>query len=498
MLEGLSNSLQKALGKLKSKGKLTAEDVQSAMREVRLALLAADVNVKVVKEFVDRVRNRAVGQEVQKSLTPGQQVVKIVYEELTELMGGTESRLNLAAKPPTVIMLAGLQGAGKTTAAAKLALSFLEHSHRPLLVAADIYRPAAIQQLQVLGKQIDVSVYDEGTTANPVDIAAHGREEAVRQGADVVIIDTAGRLHIDDDLMAELERVKEAVDPSEILLVVDAMTGQDAVHVAETFHERLNITGVVLTKLDGDTRGGAALTVRAVTGCPIKFVGLGEKIEPLEVFHPSRLASRILGMGDMLSLIEKAQQNVDLEQAKEMEKKLRNADFTLDDFRNQLQQVRKLGPMDQILKMLPGANKLKGIENVNLDDSRFARIEAIISSMTPAERANPTVMNASRRRRVANGSGVAVRDVNQVLNQFSQMKQMMKRFSGGRGGKMGRRGMMGALKSMGGLGSLGGMPDLAGADNVEGLGSMASAELDSFTAPGNQPRHHNKKKKKKK
>ena len=451
MLEGLSSSLQKALSKLRAKGKLTEDDVQTAMREVRLALLAADVNVKVVKQFVDKVRERAVGQEVQKSLTPGQQVVKIVYEELTDLMGGTEERIRMAAKPPTVVMLAGLQGAGKTTAAAKLALSFRKHQHRPLLVAADVYRPAAIQQLQVLGRQIDIPVFDLGTEVDPVEIARQGREEAIRQGADVLIIDTAGRLHVDDRLMDELSRIKAAVPPDEILLVVDAMTGQDAVHVAETFHQRLSITGVILTKMDGDTRGGAALTVRAVTGCPIKFVGLGEKIEPLEVFHPDRLASRILGMGDVLSLIEKAQENFDLEKAKEMEQKLRTAQFTLDDFREQLRQVRNLGPLDQILKMLPGIGKFKQLENIQVDEKKFLHIDAIISSMTKEERANPSLMNASRRRRVALGSGLTVREVNQVLNQFEQIQQMMKRLAGG-GKKMGRRSALNALKSLGNLG----------------------------------------------
>lgn len=478
MLEGLSSSLQKALSKLKAKGKLTDDDVQLAMREVRLALLAADVNVKVVKQFVDKVRERAVGQDVQKSLTPGQQVVKIVYEELTDLMGGNQERIRMSAKPPTVIMLAGLQGAGKTTAAAKLALAFQKHEHRPLLVAADVYRPAAIQQLQVLGQQIQVPVFAMGTDANPVEIAVRGRDEAIRQGADIVIVDTAGRLHIDERLMDELRQIKKAVTPEEILLVVDAMTGQDAVHVAETFHQQLSVSGVILTKMDGDTRGGAALTVRAVTGCPIKYVGLGEKIEPLEVFHPDRLASRILGMGDMLSLIEKAQESFDLDKAKEMEQKLRTAKFTLDDFREQLKQVQNLGPIDQILKMLPGVGKLKGLENVQVDEKKFRRIDAIISSMTKEERATPNVMNASRRRRVAMGSGVTVRDVNQVLNQFEQMQQMMKRF-GGMGKKLGRKGALGALKSMGNL------SDLAGGANLPMTGT-----------PGEMPKRQHRKKKK--
>lgn len=479
MFEGLSNGLQKALEKLRSKGKLTEEDVQTATREVRLALLAADVNVRVVKQFTDRIRERAVGQEVQKSLTPGQQVVKIVYEELTELMGGSESKLTMASQPPTVIMMVGLQGAGKTTTIAKLALSFVQHQHRPLLVAADVYRPAAIKQLQVLGSQIDVPVFEMGTQADPVQIAKRSREEAVRQGADIILIDTAGRLHVDEQMMDELKHIQKEMKPEEVLLVVDAMTGQDAVHVAETFHQQLGLTGVILTKMDGDTRGGAALTVRSVTGCPIKYVGMGEKIEPLEVFHPDRVASRILGMGDVLSLIERAQQTVDADQAKEMEQKLRTAKFTLDDFRQWMQQVQNMGPLDQIVKMIPGMNKMKGLENVNLDDKRLRRIDAIISSMTKAERENPSIMNASRRRRIAMGSGVLVRDVNQVLNQFEQMQQMMKRFSG-MGKKFGRRGAMNALKSMGNLGGLG-----------------ADTTLPSFGSDSPEPRRHHKKKKRK-
>lgn len=485
MLEGLSHNLQKALGKLRAKGKLTEADVQEAMREVRLALLAADVNVKVVKQFVDKVRERAVGEDVQKSLTPGQQVVKIVHEELTALMGGAEERVNMAAKPPTVVMLVGLQGAGKTTAAAKLALSFRKHQHRPLLVAADIYRPAAIEQLRVLGAQIDIPVFQLGTDVDPVEIVQAGLQEARRQGSDVMIIDTAGRLHVDEPLMDELRRIHQAVPADEMLLVVDAMTGQDAVHVAEAFAGALPITGVILTKLDGDTRGGAALTVRAVTGKPIKFVGLGEKIEALEVFHPDRLSSRILGMGDVLSLIERAQEAVDLEKAREMEQKLRSAQFTLDDFRDQLAQVRRLGPLDQVLKMLPGANKLKGLDNLQVDEKRLQRIDAVISSMTKQERSDPSVMNASRRRRVAMGAGVTVREVNQVLNQFEQVQQMMKRFSG-LGKKLGKRGALKALKGMGDLSSLAGMgaPADAGLDALQGALGPA------------KPRHHRKKKRK--
>ncbi|MFB5191526.1 signal recognition particle protein [Alicyclobacillus fastidiosus] len=490
MLEGLSSSLQKAMGRLRSKGKLTEADVAEAMREVRLALLAADVNVKVVRDFVERVRERAVGQDVQKSLTPGQQVIRIVYEELTELMGGTQSRIQMASKPPTVIMLVGLQGAGKTTAIAKLALSFRQHQHRPLLVAADVYRPAAIDQLHVLGRQVDIPVFDMGTQTSPVEIVRQGMQEAERQGADVVLVDTAGRLHIDEDLMAELDHIKSAVQPNEVLLVVDSMTGQDAVHVAEAFHQRLDVTGVILTKLDGDARGGAALTVRAVTGCPIKYVGLGEKIEPLEPFHPDRLASRILGMGDVLSLIERAQERFDLDKAKEMEERMRSSTFSLNDFQEMFRQVRNLGPLDQVMKMIPGMNKLKGIENVDLNDKRFVRMDAIISSMTAAERLDPSVMNAGRRRRIANGSGTTVREVNQLLNQFEQTQQMMKRMSG-MGKKMGRRSAMSALKSMGGLGGLGGLKDATQLANLE----------ESLTSKGTshepRQRHHRAKKKRK-
>lgn len=493
MLEGLSSSLQKALGKLRSKGKLTESDVAEAMREVRLALLAADVNVKVVRDFVSRVRERAVGQDVQKSLTPGQQVVKIVYDELTELMGGTQARIQMAAKPPTVVMLVGLQGAGKTTAIAKLALAFRQHQHRPLLIAADVYRPAAIDQLHVLGRQVDIPVFDMGIDKSPVDIVKNGMEEAQRQGSDVVLVDTAGRLHIDDSLMTELEEMKSVIQPSEVLLVVDAMTGQDAVHVAETFHERLGVTGVILTKLDGDARGGAALTVRAVTGCPIKYVGLGEKIEPLEPFHPDRLASRILGMGDVLSLIERAQDRIDLDKAQEMEGRMRSASFTLDDFQEMFRQVRNLGPLDQVMKMIPGMNKLKGIENVDLNDKRFIHMDAIISSMTKAERKDPNVMNASRRRRIANGSGTTVREVNQLLKQFDQTQQMMKQMNG-MGKKMGRKNAMKALKSMGGPGGSGGLGELPGSSQLAGLESSLQSNV---TSREPRLRHHRAKKKRK-
>lgn len=405
-------------------------------------------------------------------------------------MGGEQARIQMAAKPPTVVMLVGLQGAGKTTAIAKLGLAFRQHQHRPLLVAADVYRPAAIDQLHVLGKQVDIPVFDMGTDANPVDIVRQGMLEAERQGADVVLVDTAGRLHIDESLMDELDEMKRVIQPHEILLVVDAMTGQDAVHVAETFHQRLGVTGVILTKLDGDARGGAALTVRAVTGCPIKYVGLGEKIEPLEPFHPDRLASRILGMGDVLSLIERAQERIDLDKAKEMEARMRSSSFTLNDFQEMFRQVRNLGPLDQVMKMIPGMNKIKGIENVDLNDKRFIRMDAIISSMTKAEREDPSIMNASRRRRIANGSGTTVRDVNQLLNQFEQTREMMKKMTG-MGKRLNRKGAMGALKAMGGLGGLPGLKDLPQIPGGEGAFSGGSEGV------GGKSRHHRSKKKRK-
>ncbi|MGZ4162824.1 MAG: signal recognition particle protein, partial [Tumebacillaceae bacterium] len=380
--ESLSNRLQDAFNRLRGKGKLTESDVKEAMREVRLALLEADVNFKVVKDFVEKVRERSIGQDVLQSLTPGQHVIKIVNEELTELMGGAQSKLAVSPKPPTVLMMVGLQGAGKTTHAGKLARLLQKDNKKPLLVAADIYRPAAIKQLQVLGEQLNVPVFSLGDQVSPVEIATKALEHAKAYGHDYVLVDTAGRLHIDEALMDELKQVKEAVTPNEILLVVDAMTGQVAVDVAQTFNEQLDVTGVILTKLDGDTRGGAALSIRAVTGKPIKYVGMGEKIDAIEPFHPDRMASRILGMGDVLTLIEKAQATVDKDKAMEMERKMRNADFTLDDFLDQLQQVKQLGPLDQVLGMIPGMNKVKGMQNLSVDDKQIGRVEAIIRSMT--------------------------------------------------------------------------------------------------------------------
>ncbi|SFK26227.1 signal recognition particle subunit FFH/SRP54 (srp54) [Halobacillus dabanensis] len=434
--EGLSDRLQETIKKIKGKGKVTEQDVKEMTREVRLALLEADVNFKVVKDFVKRVRERAVGQEVMESLTPGQQVIKVVKEELTDLMGGDESKIAVAKRPPTVIMMVGLQGAGKTTTTGKLAnLLRKSYNRKPLLAAADIYRPAAIQQLQTLGKQLDMPVHEEGTDVDPVDIATNAVAKAKEEHHDYVLIDTAGRLHVDGELMGELQRIKEAVNPDEIFLVVDAMTGQDAVTVAESFDEQLDVSGVLLTKLDGDTRGGAALSIKAVTGKPIKFAGMGEKLDQLETFHPERMASRILGMGDMLTLIEKAQTQVDEKQAKELESKMRNASFTFEDFLEQMEQVKNMGPLDEILNMIPGANKMKGLQNVSFDDKQIVHVEAIIQSMTKNERQDPSLMNASRKKRIAKGSGTSVSEVNRLLKQFEEMKKMMKQMSNTKGKK---------------------------------------------------------------
>ena len=429
--EGLADRLQATMQKIRGKGKVTETDVKEMMREVRLALLEADVNFRVVKQFVKQVSERAVGQEVLKSLTPGQQVIKVVKEELTELMGGEQSKIAVANKPPTVIMMSGLQGAGKTTTTGKLAnLLRKKYNRKPLLVAADIYRPAAIKQLETLGKQLDLPVFSLGDQVSPVEIARQAIEKAKEEHHDYVIIDTAGRLHIDEKLMDELKEVKEVAKPDEIFLVVDAMTGQDAVNVAKSFNDQLEITGVVLTKLDGYTRGGAALSIRSVTEKPIKFVGMGEKMDALEPFHPERMASRILGMCDMLTLIEKAQTQVDEEKAKELEQKFRTASFTLDDFLEQLDQVKSMGPLDELLKMMPGANKMKGLNNLQVDEKQIGHVEAIIRSMTKAEKENPEIINAGRRRRIATGSGRTVQEVNRLLKQFEEMKKMMKTMSG--------------------------------------------------------------------
>ena len=440
IFEGLSERLQATFKKLRGHGKLTEKEVNEAMRDVRMALLEADVNFKVVKDFINKVKERAVGQNILDTLTPAQAVIKIVDEELTALMGGTQSRLNISPTPPTVIMMVGLQGAGKTTTAGKLALSLKKQGKRPLLVADDIYRPAAVKQLQVLGEQLDVPVFSMESGTDAVTIAGAAVPYANAHAADVIIIDTAGRLHVNEELMQELKAIKGEVRPHEILLVVDAMTGQDAVNVAASFNEDLGLDGVVLTKMDGDARGGAALSVKAVTGCPIKFVGMGEKLEALEPFHPDRMASRILGMGDVLSLIEKAQTVYDLEEAKKMEKKFRKDEFTLDDFLSQLQQVRKMGSFEQILGMLPGMGNIKkqweGV-NVDLNGKEIKHVEAIIRSMTLKERADVNLLNGSRRKRIAMGSGTRVQEVNKVLKQFAEMRKMMKKMTKLQNGPMG-------------------------------------------------------------
>jgi signal recognition particle subunit SRP54 len=428
--EGLADRLQNTMAKIRGKGKVSEADVKEMMREVRLALLEADVNFKVVKDFIKRISERAVGQEVMKSLTPGQQVIKVVKEELTVLMGGEQSKIAVSNRPPTVIMMVGLQGAGKTTTTGKLAnLLRKKYNRKPMLVAADIYRPAAIKQLETLGKQLDMPVFSLGDQVSPVEIATKALEYAKNEHHDYVIIDTAGRLHIDETLMEELEQVKAISKPDEIFLVVDAMTGQDAVNVAKSFNEQLGLTGVVLTKLDGDTRGGAALSIRSVTDTPIKFVGLGEKLDALEAFHPERMASRILGMGDVLTLIEKAQTNVDAEKAKELEQKMRTMSFTLDDFLEQLSQVRNMGPLEDLIGMLPGANKVKGLKNAKVDEKQISHVEAIIKSMTKGEKQNPEIMNASRKKRIAKGSGTSVQEINRLLKQFEDMKKMMKQMT---------------------------------------------------------------------
>ena len=448
IFESLSDRLQATFKKLRGHGKLTEDDVNEAMREVRMALLEADVNFKVVKQFIKTVKERAIGQDILETLTPAQVVIKIVDEELTKLMGGTQSRLNISPKPPTVIMMVGLQGAGKTTSAGKLGLALKKQGKRPLLVAADIYRPAAITQLQVLGKQLDIPVFSMEQGTDAVTIATESIGDSQSHACDVVIIDTAGRLQIDEKLMQELRDIKSEVHPHEILLVVDAMTGQESVNVAQAFNDALGLDGVVMTKLDGDARGGAALSVKAVTGVPIKFIGLGEKLEPLEPFHPDRMASRILGMGDVLSLVEKAQATFDMEEAKKMEKKLRKDEFTLDDFLAQMQQVKKLGSLENILGLIPGMGGLKkqlAGQDIDLDGKEMRQIEAIIKSMTPKERANITIINGSRRKRIAMGSGTRVQDVNKLLKQFGEMKKMMKKMKKMQKGKKG-------LPNLGGLG----------------------------------------------
>lgn len=437
MFKVLGERLQATFKKLRGKGKLTEQDVTETLREVRMALLEADVNLKVVRDFVAAVKERAIGQEVFESLTPGQHVIKIVHEELIKLLGGSASRINLSANPPSILMLVGLQGSGKTTQAGKLARLLRKSGRHPLLVACDIYRPAAIDQLETLGRQLDIPVFSMRESKNAVEIARLAKENAMRQGRDLVIIDTAGRLHIDERLMQELKDIYTAVQPHEVLLVVDGMTGQDAVNVAESFDKALSIDGIIMTKLDGDARGGAALSTKAVTGKPIKYIGVGEKLDALEVFHPERMASRILGMGDVLSLIEKAEEVFDVKRAAELERKLRTQTFTLEDFLGQLQQMRNMGPLDQLLGMIPGLAQAEQLKGLQLDERDLKRVEAMIFSMTTKERQRPEIIDGSRRKRIARGSGTSVQDVNRLLKQFEQSRKMMKAMTdmGKRGGK---------------------------------------------------------------
>lgn len=435
--ENLSEKLQAVFKQLRSKGKLTEKDVKDAMREVKIALLEADVNYKIVKQFVNKVNERAVGVEVLESLTPGQQVIKIVNEELIELMGSAQSKLTFSNHPPTVYMMVGLQGAGKTTTSGKLAGLLRKQGKNPLLVACDVYRPAAIKQLQVVGNNYNIPVFEMGDKVSPVEIAKESLNYAAKNKHDVILIDTAGRLHINEELMDELKNIKSAVRVQEIILVVDAMTGQDAVTVADSFNEQLGIDGIILTKLDGDARGGAALSVRSVTGKPIKYIGMGEKMEDLEPFYPDRMASRILGMGDVLSLIEKAQEAYDEKQAAEMAQKMRNNDFTLEDFLDQMQQIKKMGPLKDLLGMIPGMNQMN-LNDVEIDPKGMAHIEAIIQSMTKEERQNPSILNGPRKKRIANGSGRTIAEVNRLLKQFEEMKKMMKQMNSMTKGKKGR------------------------------------------------------------
>lgn len=435
MFESLSDKFQKVFKNLRGQGKLTEENIKEALREVRMALLEADVHYKVAKDFVAGISSRAVGQEVMQSLTPGQQVIKIVNEALTDLMGGHAVPLNLIGRPPIGIMLVGLQGSGKTTSTAKLARKLVQEKRRPCLVPADVYRPAAVDQLITLGNQLKLPVYPSRVDQQkPEEIVREAIQYARQQNCDTLLVDTAGRLHIDTELMGELARIKEILNPSEILLVADAMTGQDAVQVAHSFHEKLHISGVILTKLDGDARGGAALSIRAVTGCPIKFIGVGEKLDALEVFHPDRMSSRILGMGDVLTIIERAQEAFDEKQAEELAKKFREDSFSLEDFRDQLKQIKKLGSFQSILSMLPGMGMLKELKKVQVDEKEFVRMEAIINSMTRQERRNVDVINGSRRKRIANGSGTSVQEVNRLLKSYEEARKMMRRMMGATGG----------------------------------------------------------------
>ena len=438
MFDNLSDKLDAVFKRLKGHGKLTEKNISDSLREVRMALLEADVHFKVVKQFIANIKERALGQEVMTSLTPGQQVIKIVNEELTELMGSQHESLNLSGTHPVSVMLVGLQGSGKTTTAGKLAIQLRKQGRKPYLVPADVYRPAAIDQLHKIAGQLDLPVFPSRSEMDPVDICRQARVAAQKDGCDTVLLDTAGRLHIDETLMAELQRIKEAVQPSDILLVADAMTGQDAVNIAKAFDEALEIGGVILTKMDGDARGGAALSIKSVTQKPIKYIGVGEKLNDLEAFHPDRMASRILGMGDVLTMIEKAQAVVDAKEAEELEKKLRKNQFSLEDFRNQMRQVRKMGSLSDLIGMIPGMGKMKQLKNVDVDETELVRVEAIINSMTPQERRQYTIINGSRRRRIAKGSGTTVQDVNRLLKNYTQVLKMMKKFNKGGLRGMGR------------------------------------------------------------
>ena len=447
MFDNLSDKLQRVFKNLRGEGKLSAENMEAALREIRMALLEADVNFKVVKQLIENIKAKAVGEEVLGALSPSQQVIKIVHEELIKILGSHESKLRYANDPPSVFLIVGLQGSGKTTSTGKLARWLSKNGHRPMVVSVDVYRPAAREQLKVVAREVGQPIYEgvEGETA-PIDLARSARREATNTGRDVLLVDTAGRLHIDDDLMVELQQLKDQLNPVEILFVADAMTGQDAVKSADEFHKRLGITGVILTKMDGDARGGGALSIRHVTGQPLKFVGVGEKLDALEPFHPDRAANRILGMGDILSFIEKAEQAIDKKSAVEMQRKLIENDFSLEDFRNQLKQLRKLGPLESLLGMMPNVGVLKQLKDVKVDEKEINRVVAIIDSMTPRERDNHMIINGSRRRRIARGSGTSVQDVNQLLKQYAEARKMMKTFSGGFMGKK-----LGKMKLPGGF-----------------------------------------------
>jgi signal recognition particle subunit SRP54 len=440
MFDNLSDKLQRVFKTLRGEGKLSAENMEAALREIRVALLEADVHFRVVKQFIEAVKEQAMGQEVLTALSPAQQVVKIVRDEMVKMLGTHQAKLRMANEPPSVFMIVGLQGSGKTTSTAKLARWLSKNGSSPLMVSVDVYRPAARKQLSVLARDLKLPIY-EGTPeeTQPLELARSARKEAIQTGRDVVLVDTAGRLHIDEDLMAELSQLKETLNPSEILFVADAMTGQDAVKSADEFHKRLGITGVILTKMDGDARGGAALSIRSVTGQPLKFVGVGEKPDALELFHPDRVAQRILGMGDVLSLIERVEETIDQKQAEEMQRKLIEDDFSLADFRDQMKQIRKLGPLESILGMMPQVGMMKDLKNVKVDENEINRLVAIVDSMTPKERSNHMIINGQRRKRIAKGSGTSVQEVNNLLKQYAQMRKMMKSLTGGGGGFLGKR-----------------------------------------------------------